>query len=216
MTVFNLKGFEAEAEVLGQLREVRYSGGGLTIREVDLETAKAIVDKLSTGLEVVGLDGETQVHGYAAEEGPPQLQAPPPPPPAPAKVEKKAMAKKAEPAKKKQAAAKAKAKPAAKEEPRKVGPAPVAQETAPEPEPEPAPEDNVVPLRDDGDSDDLVAQLAKKGKLIDVVAALKDAGFDDADKLIAKCEEIKDKVPVLKRIPSIPDRVKRVWERLSA
>lgn len=215
MSVFNLKGFEAEAEVLGQLREVRYSGGSLIINKVDMATAKAIIDKLATGLHAVGLDGETQVHGYVADGSSPQPEAPLAA--AQEDLEERAAAhkaapaaKKTEPAKPKQAAAKAEpAKKAAAKAKPKQAPAkapPVAEE----------PEDNVVPLRDDADADDLVAQLAKKGKLIDIVAALKDAGFDKPDSLIAKCEEIKDRVPVLKRIPSIPDRVKRVLERLSA
>ena len=78
-----------------------------------------------------------------------------------------------------------------------------------------ADQDNVVDL-DDKRSDDLIEKLSKFTKLVDVIEVMRESGLKDGDDLIAECERIKGDVPVLKKIPNITDRVKRVLERLSA
>ena len=83
-------------------------------------------------------------------------------------------------------------------------------------EPKPAEgDDNVVDL-DEKRTGTAMEKLAKFTKLVDVIEVLREGGLTDDDALIAECERIKDQVPVLKKIPDLAGRVKRVLERLSA
>ncbi len=198
MAVFNVTAFQAEAEIMGKIRQVQYRADeSLVIHGVGLAEAKKAIDLLSTGLQVVTFDEEK--HGPAPDPKPetePVAETTPEPAPTASKRKPKPTGKKKE---------------AAKPEP----------ELAPD---EPPEKSNVVDLetakKQEGaggdDQEELVAKLSKFTKLIDVVEVLREAGFKEADDIVAQCERAKDQVPVLKKIPNVADRVKRVLERLSA
>lgn len=201
MALFDVKAFEADAEVLGKVRTVHYDNqGNLRIMGLSVGEAKQCLSLLSAGLTVETLDGP-QRHGYEAppQSGPPQVDQPAEPAP-------EAKPQAAVPAKPK-GKGRGKAKPKPKEEAK-----PAAGNGAGDPA------GNVVDLDDarQATGEDLVEQVAKKTKLKDVILVLRDAGFDEINKLVAECLRIQEQVPVLKKITNMEDRVKRVWERVSA
>lgn len=197
MALFDVKAFEAEADVLGKIRTVHFNGqGNLMIAGVTLVETRQILGMLATGVTVEGFES-TQQHGYAPapQSGPPQVTHP---------EESATEPQAAAPAKAK-GKGRGKAKPKPEAEPEAAG------NGADDPS-------NVVDLDDarPPPEGDLVAQAASRTKLKDVILVLRDAGFDDVDKLVAECLRIKDQVPALAKITNMEDRVKRVWERVSA
>lgn len=116
------------------------------------------------------------------------------------------------------AAPKAEAKPAEKpaEKP-KAAAAPVMDLDLPDDE------DDHMPGEEDAAADDdkpfslegaLPEELVTAGRLKQIVVFLQERGFHTDDAIIAACEKIKDRVPVLSRLPVVADRVKVALEVL--
>jgi hypothetical protein len=81
--IMRLKGFVADAEVLGTVREVEYRGGELVIKELDIGEAQDVIHALATGqVQRVGaapIDTSSQAQEPAQEraEPPPHTESPP-------------------------------------------------------------------------------------------------------------------------------------------
>ncbi len=46
----------------------------------------------------------------------------------------------------------------------------------------------------------------------DILYALQDKGIKDEASMVKECERLKSKIPLLAKMPNIPDRVKRTLE----
>lgn len=231
MAILEVKAFEAEAEVLGKVRTVQYRADKtLLVRDLEVQEAQAAIEALSVGLQTQTFkEGRVQTSQatYGEPHDPPAPHGPIAPLTAEPKEEQPTEAPKEKPKrqtrKKKGASTSKKKKEAKKEEP-KPEPEPASKE---EPTQEDLSMDFDAPAKDDGgnggsppagEDADLVAKTKDCGKLIDIVAILRDEGFTVEQEIIDACERIKSEVPPLRKIESakLPDRIKRVIERLDA
>lgn len=57
---------------------------------------------------------------------------------------------------------------------------------------------------------ELTAKLAKMQRLRDIVGEIHSAGYDDAKKILAVCEQLQEQVPVLKRATDLSTRVPKI------
>jgi hypothetical protein len=86
----------------------------------------------------------------------------------------------------------------------------VGDEPADEPEAAASGEDD-APFTLDGD---LPEDIVKSGRLKTVIVFLQERGFHTKEAVIAACEKIKDRVPLLARLPSVADRVEVAWNAI--
>lgn len=203
MGITKLKAIRAEAEVLGQLREVGWSQetGGY-VNGLSLDEFYELLDKCK-----LGTVASVRLHNPTPPEQRP-VHYPGHNPPIPAKPP--------EP--------KAEAKP----EPSPT-PAPKAEAPAPAPVPsfepvnELADEPKALPPEKDVFDEQIEARkqeraasegelppaLAKAGRMLDVVNYFVEKGIKDEAAIVAECERIKDKVPFLARTGNLASRVQR-------
>lgn len=227
MSITRLTGFTGEAEVLGGLVAVEYRDGtGLTLK-VPMDFAHKLLDALRTGtLGAVRLDSTLNVPATTAPErtalDDQKLAGPPP-----AQPERKV--KKTD---KPPEANKDSPKPLDTKAP-DTAPAPTPMEVAGQakdlldkagmlkaeaPKP-PEAKDNVVQLKapagaaaNAAANGEVHPDIARAGKLRDVVAVLQDQGHKTIEALTVECERLKPHVALLSRIPNLKERITRTLE----
>lgn len=212
MAITRLNSFAGEAEVLGKLVEFNFNGatggiGGtstLIISGLTMQEAEEVLSRLGTG-GMVGVrppaTGTPTVVAAVTPKAPKaettDLDK--------VKIQGKAETKAANGETKK---APVETKPPAETKP------PVA-ESKPEPKPDPAP---TQPAASDAKPSEAVADgdpdapFLKASKMRDILYALEDRGIKDEAAMVAECERLKVKVPLLAKMPNIADRVKRTLE----
>jgi outer membrane biosynthesis protein TonB len=231
MAILRVKSLVATAEIAGLVREVGY----------DCETKRLWVEALNADeamelLKQMGRASKQLTQGTTANEtavveGLAGQTEDPPPAKEPAKTETKAKpVRKSEP--KKEPAKKRSAPKKAAEEPEP----PAAEEPAPEPEAkaeakparkpvksatvqddieakEEAPEEpEPSPKAETSSGNGISQELLGAKKLRDIVSILYDEGFKTPEDMVARCQEIAPKLPVIKRIKNLDERITRAME----
>jgi hypothetical protein len=196
MSILEVTGFTAKAQVLGVVRDVSVNGDGLRILGVNVEDARKILDHLAIGLKSVSLpDAKSEVPVPVPADRPVALAA------SATAESKKELPKKAKP--------KQDDLPGSLGQDGK-GPAPVGKEPAPVGK-EPA-QGNAAE-----DGDQLAIKLAGLARFSDVVATLKDEGMTKSTEIIAACQKLREQVKAISRVgndAAIAERVPRVLEAL--
>jgi len=199
-----LLGFQAEAEVLGDVREVKFAGHTLEISGLDLASAYAVLERLSIGalvsLKLPVEAPKAKPNGSGAKVEAPKVEAP--------KVEAlKAASPKVVEALKAEAPVEAsKAEPLPQEVP-KVVETPKAE--APKAE---APKAEAPKVEASG----VPQELLTATRFHQVLGYFHAQGIRDPADLVAACERVKAQVPLLARVANIPDRVGRCLEKMGA
>lgn len=202
MGITKLKAIRAEAEVLGQLREVGWSqetGGYVT--GLSLDEFYEMLDKCKTGAVAA-----VRLHNPTPPEQRP-IHVPGHNPPIPAVVPPAALeAMKPEPTP--QAAPKPPESQTIAPKHDSAAESDAAEPAAPALENGPDVFDEAIAARK-AQSDELPPALAKAGRMLDVVNYFVEQGVKDEAAIVAECERIKDKVPFLARTGNLASRVQR-------
>ena len=234
MPLIQLNSFGGQAEILGTPKEVHFAGEMLTISNVTLAEAKMLLEVLSTG-QIKGtqlFDAARSATNDLLEASRPSARAAAvPATPASAAQEPVASASTPAPATPTtsngggRAAAETKSAPEAKAD----KPARAARTAAPKSAPAeeaadapaeakaapakaaaetPAPTSTSAPANEDA----LIEMISKKSRLRDIVTALHEAGsdYDNAPKILAACERMRERVPVLKRAADLNVRIPKI------
>lgn len=188
MSILEVTEFAGKAQVLGAVRDVVVAGGKLEIRGIGIAEAQRILDHLSIGLVSVKLPEAPAASAPTAPEPVPEpaLAAKPP-------VEDDLPGTLGQNGK---------------------GPRPGGNVVSFPPKPaEPAAAAPATPPPA-GDETELVSKLATYRKLGDILAELHERGYTTFEQTLAICEKVQAQVPVLKTIPSLPDRIKRARDTM--
>lgn len=226
MAITRLKSFAGEAEVLGKLVEFAYETPDgnepyLIIHGLSLLDAEMALAQLGTG-GVVGVRPPAMLTPVGAT-GSREKPEPPPPPvsktkPATSALDKEKIDKPPE------AKGEAKATVAESKTPKAETKAPAGETKAPVAETKPAAAEKTVestPPATNGaagattaavNDSDPDAVFLKASKMRDILYALQDRGIVEEAAMVVECEKLKAKVPLLSKIPNLPDRVKRTLE----
>jgi hypothetical protein len=219
MGIFKLRGYEGSAEILGVMREIKFTDGALIIDELSLAECNQIVGYLATGTLHGIQPGDTEssatreILQSADEPCDTPNDAPPPAETKPAKKDEN-------PLKEKKPAAKAEenAEPPKEDKPRRRRGRPRKSEAAAN---KPPADDKsngksngkseTKPAKADA-SDELVAKLQGEKRLRDVLGVMVENGIKTRAELLAKCLELKSSVPVLERSPEadLEGRIARI------
>jgi hypothetical protein len=198
MGITKLKSLRAEAEILGQLREVGWSQeAGAFITSISLDEFYELLEKLKTGtLASVRVPPSAQTAAPAPAK--PPVAAAPPSEATIAKADTKPVEA---------------AKPSVSQE---IAPthataaeSDAAEPAAPAPENGPDVFDEAIAALKAQPEGEVPAALLKAGRMLDVVNYFVEKGIKDEAAIVAECERIKDKVPFLARTGNLPSRIQR-------
>lgn len=198
-----LSEFKATSPVLGRARSVSYQAGALTIADLEPEEAVSLLRALAQAdatLDVLNAltDAPTPTNGATITK------------PAPAQAAEKTNGKA-----KTNGAIADKSKPAAKpKEPTPEAPAKEPEPAAEKPKAATAPavEEVAEGVEVDGEhfdpgTSEIPEEVIQATRLKSIIAFLQDRGFRTEEQITKACEQIKDRVPLLARMPSIAERV---------
>lgn len=199
--MLKLHKFHGMADVLGAPRGVEFDGEKLTIAAKSVDEAHAILNALNGG----AVEPKTALNVNASTQ--PKVETKPATKPEGAKEEapkrkkqpeSKHAAKEPEPDEddEEEAPVKTKAKTSAKAELDMAGP-------DDDDDDEPSDEDD-TPFSLDGP---LPKELVAMGRTKEIVGFLQDRGFHTRASIIMACEKIKDRVPLLAKMPNVTERV---------
>jgi len=190
--ITKLKGYEAEAEILGEIHDVSFSGNCLTVFALDLTTAHAILKRLSDG----GVAAVKLPEAKAAEplpDAPKEETCHKAAPPAPKPVVEDAMV--LTPGVDPQSMTGA------------ISASPPAP-PAPEPPPAPlAPSEKAPTPKGDG----VPEAIVRAARLREVVDYLRDhEGWQNADAVLVGIAKYRDHSPVIQRAADVEARVRKM------
>jgi hypothetical protein len=199
-------GFEAEVELLGKTRFVKFAQGDLVVQGMTLAEAQDVLDSLATG-KVQTVDGDwLDVDSQDEKVGTPAI--------AKATSQENPVAK-SKPKRAKKSRREAPAIDAMKEDDGSNGQNGKGTIAAPNPQPKMNDEaiakitGEVEDTENPTEALDLPAELTGAVKLRQILSYLLDNGFKTEQQIVEECTRIRYDVPVLNRIGNLQERITR-------